>query len=95
VPVIQSFADAATESIWNEQTCRRLPPQIQQRALNKLALLNRAATLADLRVPLGNRLEALKGDRAGQHAIRINDQWHICFHWRDGDAWNVEICDYH
>ncbi|MBI5387094.1 MAG: type II toxin-antitoxin system RelE/ParE family toxin [Verrucomicrobia bacterium] len=93
--MIQSFADRETELVWAEEGSRRLPSQIQQRALNKLALLNRAARLDDLRVPPGNRLEALHGDRAGQHSIRINDQWRICFRWEAGDAYDVEICDYH
>ncbi len=93
--VIRSFVDSETELIWNEDWSKRLPPNIQQRALNKLALLNRAATLADLRAPPGSRLQALSGDCAGQYAIRINDQWRLCFEWSAGDAWNVEICDYH
>lgn len=93
--VIRTFADAETELIWNERGSRRLPGDIQQRALNKLALLNRAARLDDLRVPPGNRLEALRGKREGQHSIRINDQWRICFRWDTGDVYDVEICDYH
>lgn len=93
--MIRSFGDRETERVWSEVGSRRLPADIQQRALNKLALLNRAARLEDLRVPPGNRLEALRGDRAGQHAIRINDQWRVCFHWEAGDAYDVEICDYH
>ncbi|MBI4324733.1 MAG: type II toxin-antitoxin system RelE/ParE family toxin [Chloroflexi bacterium] len=93
--MIQSFADWETERVWSEAGSRRLPADIQQRALNKLALLNRAARLEDLRVPPGNRLEALRGDRAGQHAIRINNQWRVCFRWEAGDAYDVEICDYH
>jgi proteic killer suppression protein len=68
---------------------------IQQRGLNKLALLHRARRLEDLRVPPGNRLEALRGVRADQHSIRVNDQWRICFRWVEGDAFDVEICDYH
>ena len=93
--MIRTFADRETERIWSEEGSRRLPASIQQRALNKLALLNRAARLQDLRVPPGNRLEALRGDRTGQHSIRINDQWRICFRWENGDAYDVEICDYH
>ena len=93
--MIRTFADHETELVWNEAGSRRLPLQIQQRALNKLALLNRAARLDDLRVPPGNRLEALRGDRSGQHSIRINDQWRVCFRWEAGDAFDVEICDYH
>lgn len=72
-----------------------MPQNIQQVALRKLRMLNRAVTLQDLRVPPANRLEKLSGARAGQYSIRINDQWRICFDWRDGDAFNVEIVDYH
>lgn len=72
-----------------------MPQGIQQVALRKLRMLNRAVTLHDLRIPPANRLEKLAGDRAGQHSIRINDQWRICFEWREGDAYNVEIADYH
>ncbi len=93
--VIRGFADRETERIWHEQTSRRFPANMQQRALNKLALLNRAARIEDLRVPPGNRLEALHGRREGQHSIRINDQWRLCFRWEVGDAFDVEICDYH
>jgi proteic killer suppression protein len=93
--VIRTFADRETERIWIEEGSRRLPEAIQRRALNKLALLNRAARLEDLRVPPGNRLEALRGSRAGQHSIRINDQWRVCFRWASGDAFDVEVCDYH
>ena len=93
--VIRGFADGETRRIWNEQRSRRLPGNIQQRALNKLALLNRASRLEDLRVPPGNRLEALSGKRQGQYSIRINEQWRLCFRWEAGDAFDVEICDYH
>ena len=93
--VIQSFRCKETEKIWNEQHSRRLPTQVQQKALEKLALLDAASILDDLLVPPGNRLEALKGDRKGQHSVRINQQWRICFVWRDGHAHNVEIVDYH
>ena len=93
--MIRSFADREAELVWNEEGSRRLPWQIQQRALNKLALLHRAARLDDLRVPPGNRLEALRGDRVGRHSIRINEQWRICFRWEADDAFDVEICDYH
>lgn len=93
--VIRSCADRETEAVWTEKGSRRLPSTIQQRALNKLALLNRAKRLDDLRVPPGNQLEALRGDRLGQHSIRINQQWRICFRWEAGDAFEVEICDYH
>jgi toxin HigB-1 len=93
--VIRSFADRETERVWREEGSRRLPMNIQQRCLNKLALLHRARRLEDLRIPPGNRLEALRGVRAGQHSIRVNDQWRICFRWDEGDAFDVEICDYH
>jgi len=93
--MIKSFACEETAAIWSAEGSRRLPAQIQQRALNKLALLNRANRLDDLRVPPGNRLEALKGDRKGQHSLRINDQWRICFRWSGNDALDVAISDYH
>jgi proteic killer suppression protein len=93
--VIQSFKDKETEKIFHRERSRRLPGEIQQVALRKLRMLNNAVTLADLRIPPGNRLEKLKGDRAGQYSIRINDQWRICFQWRDGNAYGVEIVEYH
>ena len=93
--MIKSFGDTETEKIWNQHCSRRLPVNIQQRALNKLAMINNARDLNDLRIPPANRLEALSGNRAGQHSIRINQQWRICFLWESGDALNVEIVDYH
>ena len=93
--MIQSFADPETELIWSGRRSRKLPPDIQNVALRKLRLLNQAKVLNDLRVPPGNRLEALKADRQGQHSIRINDQWRICFVWHEGGAMDVEIADYH
>ena len=93
--MIKSFKDSETEKIFARQRSRRLPSDIQQVALRKLRMLNNAATLDDLRVPPANRLEKLSGERAGQFSIRINDQWRICFEWRDGDAYNVEIANYH
>ncbi len=93
--MIQSFADRETETIWSGERSRRLPPDMQATALRKLRLLNQARTLNDLRVPPGNRLEALRADRVGQHSIRINDQWRICFVWTEGGPSNVEIVDYH
>ncbi|WP_456716607.1 type II toxin-antitoxin system RelE/ParE family toxin [Bradyrhizobium sp. USDA 4353] len=93
--MIQSFADRETELIWSGRRSRRLPSDIQDVALRKLRLLNQARVLDDLRVPPGNRLEALKADRVGQHSIRINDQWRICFVWDDGGPMDVEIVDYH
>lgn len=93
--MIQSFKDKETELIFKRQRSRKLPSNIQQVALRKLRMINRAVTLNDLRIPPANRLEKLKGDRQGQHSIRINDQWRICFEWQDGDAYDVEIVDYH
>ena len=93
--MIRSFADAETEVIWSGRRSRKLPADIQSVALRKLRMLNQARVLQDMRVPPGNRLEALKGARKGQHSIRINDQWRICFDWQDGGPSNVEIVDYH
>ena len=93
--MIKSFRDPETELVWQGTRSRRLPPDIQAVARRKLRMLNNAQTLVDLRVPPANRLEALHGDRAGQHSIRINDQWRICFRWAGGDAADVEIVDYH
>lgn len=93
--MIRSFADEETERIWNGERSRKLPADIQDRALVRLRMLNQAKTLDDLRNPPGNRLHALKDDRAGQHSISINTQWRICFVWRDGGADGVEITDYH
>lgn len=93
--VIKSFADKETEAIWMGRWSRRLPADIQQRALRKLAMLSQATSLRDLRIPPSNRLEALRGDRVGQFAIRINEQWRICFWWEEGDASEVTITDYH
>ncbi|HEX6866610.1 MAG TPA: type II toxin-antitoxin system RelE/ParE family toxin [Caulobacteraceae bacterium] len=93
--MIRSFADRETERIWAGGRSRRLPPDIQTSALNKLRLIHRAQRLEELKIPPGNRLEALSGNRRGLHSIRINSQWRICFRWRNGDAEDVEICDYH
>jgi proteic killer suppression protein len=93
--MIASFRDAATATIWDGRVSRRLPPNIQASALRKLRLINNARRVEDLAVPPGNRLEALKGRRRGQHSIRINDQWRICFVWREGHEHEVEIVDYH
>lgn len=93
--MIVSFRDGETAKIWQGLRSRRLPADIQPAALRKLRLINAARRVDDLRVPPGNRLEALKGDRADQWSIRINDQWRICFNWRDGGAEDVEIVDYH
>jgi proteic killer suppression protein len=93
--MIVSFRGSETATIWSGRRSHRLPGGIQTSALRKLRLLNNAKRLDDLRVPPGNRLEALKGTRAGQHPIRINDQWRICFVWKDNHAHEVEIVDYH
>jgi proteic killer suppression protein len=93
--VIKSIKDGETEKVYARLRSRKLPPDIQQVAYRKLRMLNNAQSLVDLRTPPGNRLERLVGRRAGQHSIRINDQWRICFEWRDGDAHEVEIVDYH
>ncbi|MBN1227367.1 MAG: type II toxin-antitoxin system RelE/ParE family toxin [Deltaproteobacteria bacterium] len=93
--MIKSFQDKETEKILNRYLSRKLPQNIQNIARKKLIILDSVTELDDLRVPPGNKLEALKGDRKGQHSIRINDQWRICFKWKDGDSYNVEITDYH
>jgi proteic killer suppression protein len=93
--MIRSFKCPDTMRIWQGQSSKSFPGDIQNRALRKLRQLDAAATLEDLRNPPGNRLEILKGDRAGQMSIRVNDQWRICFRWEDRDAWDVEIVDYH
>ena len=93
--MIRSFADKESERIWNGLRSRKLPPDIQDRALVRLRLLNRARSLDDLRNPPSNRLHELDKDRAGQHSISINMQWRICFVWKDGAAERVEIVDYH
>ena len=93
--MIRSFADKEAEKIWAGEASRRLPGDIQSVARRKLRMLNNAAMLDDLRIPPANRLEALRNDRKGQHSIRINDQWRICFRWNEGDAYEVEIVDYH
>ena len=93
--MIASFNDREAERIWEGRVSRALPQDIQRRARLKLMLLHAATDLNDLRVPAGNRLEALRGNRAGQHSIRINDQYRICFRWVDGNAHDVEIVDYH
>lgn len=93
--MIKGFKDKRTEQLFLTSKVRGLPTEIVDRARRKLMMLNAANSLDDLRVPPSNRLELLKGDRAGQHSMRINDQWRICFRWLDGDALDVEICDYH
>ena len=93
--MIKSFASKRAAAIFAGYAIRGLPAQIQQRARAKLIAIDAAGRLDDMRVPPGNRLEVLRGDRLGQHSVRINEQWRICFVWRDGDAWEVEIVDYH
>jgi proteic killer suppression protein len=93
--MIRSFACRETQRLFDDEPARRLPPDIQRVARRKLLMLNQARRIDDLRSPPGNRLETLKGDRAGQHSIRINDRWRICFRWEGSDAYNVEIVDYH
>jgi toxin HigB-1 len=93
--VIKSFKDNETQKIYGRERSRKLPPDIQQVALRKLRMINNARSIGDLRIPPANRLEKLSGTRSGQYSIRINDQWRICFIWKDGDATDVEITDYH
>ena len=94
-PMIKSFADAETERVFRREFSKKLPGDIQSVALRKLHMLNNAHAVNDLRIPPANRLEKLTGNRQGRHSIRINDQWHVCFVWQDGDAYDVEIVDYH
>ena len=93
--MIRSFADRETQRLFARTPGRRFPPTLHRVMLRKLVLLDAAERLDELRIPPGNRLEALKGDRKGQHSIRVNDQWRVCFRWDDGDAYEVEIVDYH
>jgi toxin HigB-1 len=95
VSVIKSFADKRTAALFAGYSVKAVPNQVQGRARAKLLAVDAAKELDDLRVPPGNRLEALHGDRRGQHSIRVNDQWRICFEWREAAARNVEIVDYH
>jgi proteic killer suppression protein len=94
--VIKEFLDRCTNEFWDTGKSKGMPPaNLRKAARKKLALLHAATSLEDLRTPPGNRLETLVGDRTGQHSIRINDQFRVCFVWRDGDAYEVEITDYH
>lgn len=93
--MIVGFKDRETARIWAGEYSRRLPTATQEKALMKLRLLNRSQSLDDLRIPPGNRLEKLKGDRRDQYSIRIDQQWRICFGWKEGSAYDVEIVDYH
>ena len=93
--MIKSFRDANAERIFKREFVKGLPREIQRRAFMKLNAIDAAVRLEDLRLPASNRLEALKGDRKGAHSIRINDQWRICFLWREGHAERVQVVDYH
>lgn len=93
--MIQSFADKVTAAVFSGREVRRLPQEVQTAARRKLKLIDAASSIESLRIPPGNRLEALRGERKGQWSIRINDQWRICFQWTQGDAFEVEIVDYH
>ena len=93
--MIRSFADRETERLFARIPVRRFPAELHRVMLRKLVQVDAAERLDDLRIPPGNRLEPLKGDRKGQHSIRVNDKWRICFRWDDGDAHEVEIVDYH
>jgi proteic killer suppression protein len=94
--VVKTFADKSTKEFWDTGKSQGMPPaNLRNAAKKKLAMLHSAGRLDDLRIPPGNRLERLRDDRAGQHSIRINDQFRVCFMWRDGDAFDVEITDYH
>lgn len=93
--MIKSFASKETEKLFNREISRKIQNSIQKIARRKLEILDAAEALQDLRIPPSNHLEKLSGDRRGKHSIRINKQWRICFEWHDGDAYNVEIVDYH
>ncbi len=93
--MIKSFRDGLTERIWQRQRVKGFPSDLFKMARRRLGFLEDAVELKDLRIPPGNRLEALKGNRLGQYSIRINDQWRVCFRWEAGNAFDVEITDYH
>ena len=93
--MIKTFADKRTQVLYATGTAKRFPPDVANRVARKLEYVDLATNLDDLKVPPGNRLHALKGDRKGQYAIAVNDQWRICFRFVDGDAYDVEVCDYH
>ncbi|MGQ0562350.1 MAG: type II toxin-antitoxin system RelE/ParE family toxin [Gemmatimonadota bacterium] len=93
--MIKSFADRATERMFSREPVRRFPSELHRVRLRKLVVLHAANVLDDLRVPPGNRLEKLRGDRSGQYSIRVNDQWRVCFRWSEGNAYDVEIAEYH
>ena len=93
--MIKTFADVRTQDLYLTGKARRVPPDVVSRAARKLEQVNAATRIEDLRVPPGNRLHVLEGDRRGQHSISVNDQWRICFRFEDGDAHEAEFCDYH
>lgn len=93
--MIKTFADKQTEKVWNREFSKKLPTDIQKAARRKLIMVNAASVLSDLKIPPNNQLEKLSKDRKGQHSIRINDQWRVCFRFDKGDAYEVEIVDYH
>ena len=93
--MIRSFSDRDTERLWGREPVRRFPADLRRVMLRKLGILDAAVRLDELRVPPGNRLEKMRGDRAGQHSIRINEQWRMCFRWSENDAYEVGIVDYH
>ena len=93
--MIRSFKSKETEKIWSGEFSRKLPSDIQKIMRRKLRMLNNSTELSDLQIPPSNNLESLKDDRIGQYSIKVNDQWRICFEWKDGDCYNVEIVDYH
>jgi proteic killer suppression protein len=93
--VIRSFRNEIAVAAWNRQSAKGVPVDILRTAYRKLMQVHNARSLNDLRSPPGNRLEALHGRRKGQHSIRVNDQWRVCFRWSNGDAFDVEVCDYH
>ena len=93
--MIKTFADKRTQELFLTGNARRFPADVANRAVRKLEYVDLATSLDDLKVPPGNRLHRLEGDRKGQHSISVNDQWRICFRFEDGDAYDVEICDYH
>ena len=95
ITMIMSFRDEESEKVFLRERSRKLPPDVQRIAQRKLVILDAADSLQDLRVPPGNRLESLSGRREGQHSIRVNDRWRVCFRWSDSNAYEVEITDYH
>ena len=95
MPVIKTFADKLTQELYVAGRAKRFPPDVARRAARKLEYVDLAASIDDLKVPRGNRLHALEGDRRGQYSISVNDQWRVCFRFVDGDAYDVQVCDYH